>query len=68
MKIFIKEINAQLYKFADEAMRNEDRPRENERMAGVSARKVAEWKKIINQFIEVQSELMTLYENKANQS
>lgn len=69
MKIFIKKFkDEELYGFTSEADRNESSPHEGEEMAGVSARKVKEWKKIFNDFIKVQEELTKLYENTANQS
>lgn len=69
MKIFIKKFNDEtLYGFADEAQRNEDTPRKDERMAGVSARKVKQWRKIIADFVALQNELSEMYENKVNQS
>jgi hypothetical protein len=67
MKVFIRKFEQDvLYGFSDEAERNENRPRKDEKMAGVSARKVAEWRRIIKQFTQMQNELLGLYESQTD--
>ena len=67
MKIFIRNF-AGVYFFQTEAETNRGKPEGDERMAAVSARKGAEWRKLFNQFSELQGELKKLYEGTPDKS
>ena len=67
MKIFIRKFEREvLYGFNSEAERNENKPRTGEIMAGLSARKVKEWRKTFKDFINIQQELAKLYEGETD--
>ena len=67
MNIFIKKI-LNVYFFSTEAEVNRSKPVLDERMAAVSARLGATWRKTFDAFVALQEELEKLYENTPNKS
>jgi hypothetical protein len=65
MKIFITN-TFNIFDFKTEAEVNRSTPKGEERMAGLSARKAAEWRRLWDNFVKIQMELKKLYDSTPN--